>query len=123
MLVVNVASQCGLTPQYAELEEVYESFRERGLVVLGFPRMNSRSRSPDRTKRSAVCETKYGVKFPMYGKIVVKGEGQHPLYRELIAARPTAQQNPSGTLRKTLEKHGLAPTMTQISCGISRNSW
>jgi glutathione peroxidase len=111
MLVVNVASQCGLTPQYAELEEVYESFRERGLVVLGFPANEFAKQEPGSNEEiKQFCETKYGVKFPMYGKIVVKGEGQHPLYRELIAARPTAQQNPSGTLRKTLEKHGLAPT-------------
>jgi len=111
MLVVNVASQCGLTPQYAELEEVYESYRDRGLVVLGFPANEFAKQEPgSNAEIKQFCETKFGVKFPMYEKIVVKGEGQHPLYRELIAARPKAQQNPSGTLRKTLEKHGLAPT-------------
>ena len=62
------------------------------------------------TEIKQFCETKFGVKFPMYEKIVVKGEGQHPLYQQLVAARPAAQQNPEGTLRKTLEKHGLAPT-------------
>jgi glutathione peroxidase len=111
MLVVNVASQCGLTPQYAELEEVYQSYRDRGLVVLGFPANEFAKQEPgSNAEIKQFCETKFGVKFPMYEKIVVKGEGQHPLYRELIAARPKAQQNPDGTLRKTLEKHGLAPT-------------
>jgi glutathione peroxidase len=55
------------------------------------------------------CETKFGVKFPMFEKIVVKGEGQHPLYQQLIAALPNAQQKPNGTLRKTLDQHGLGP--------------
>jgi glutathione peroxidase len=111
MLVVNVASQCGLTPQYAELEEIYESYRDRGLVVLGFPANEFAKQEPgSNAEIKQFCETKFGVKFPMYEKIVVKGEGQHPLYHELIAAVPKAQQNPTGTLRKTLEKHGLAPT-------------
>jgi len=111
MLVVNVASQCGLTPQYAGLEEIYETYRDRGLVVLGFPANEFAKQEPgSNTEIKEFCESKFGVKFPMYEKIVVKGEGQHPLYQQLVAARPTAQQNPEGTLRKTLEKHGLAPT-------------
>jgi len=111
MLVVNVASKCGLTPQYAELEEIYETYRDRGLVVLGFPANEFAGQEPgSNAEIQQFCTAKFGVKFPMYEKIVVKGDGQHPLYRELIAARPTAQQNPAGTLRKTLEKHGLAPT-------------
>jgi glutathione peroxidase len=111
MLVVNVASACGLTPQYAGLEEIYEAYRDRGLVVLGFPANEFAKQEPgSNAEIKEFCETKFGVKFPMYEKIVVKGEGQHPLYSQLIAAIPTAQQNPAGTLRKTLEKHGLAPT-------------
>ncbi len=111
LLVVNVASQCGLTPQYAELEEIYETYRDRGLVVLGFPANEFAGQEPgSNAEIQQFCQTKFGVKFPMFEKIVVKGDGQHPLYRELIEARPSAQQNPSGTLRKTLEKHGLAPT-------------
>ena len=111
LLVVNVASQCGLTPQYAELEELYETYRDRGLVVLGFPANEFAKQEPgSNAEIQQFCQTKFGVKFPMFEKIVVKGDGQHPLYRELVAARPTAQQNPKGTLRKTLEKHGLAPT-------------
>jgi len=110
MLVVNVASKCGLTPQYAELEQIYETYRERGFVVLGFPANEFAGQEPgSNTEIQEFCTTKFGVKFPMYEKIVVKGEGQHPLYQQLIAARPTAQQNPAGNLRKTLDSHGLGP--------------
>jgi glutathione peroxidase len=110
MLVVNVASKCGLTPQYAELEEVYEKYRERGLVVLGFPANEFAGQEPGSNEEiQQFCQTKFDVKFPMFEKIVVKGAGQHPLYRELIAARPNAQQKPNGTLRKTLDQHGLGP--------------
>lgn len=111
LLVVNVASQCGLTPQYAELEEIYETYRDRGFAVLGFPANEFAGQEPgSNAEIQQFCQTKFGVKFPMFEKIVVKGEGQHPLYSQLIAARPTALKKPDGTLRKTLEKHGLAPT-------------
>jgi glutathione peroxidase len=110
LLVVNVASQCGLTPQYAELEEIYETYRDRGFAVLGFPANEFAGQEPgSNADIQQFCQTRFGVKFPMFEKIVVKGEGQHPLYRELIAERPTAQPNPDGRLRKTLEQHGLGP--------------
>ncbi|HUN59065.1 MAG TPA: glutathione peroxidase [Candidatus Binataceae bacterium] len=111
MLVVNVASKCGLTPQYTDLEGIYEQYRDRGLVVLGFPANQFAGQEPgtnDEIKQ--FCETKYAVKFPLFEKIVVKGEGQHPLYQELINEIPHAQQNPKGSLRKTLDQHGLGPT-------------
>jgi glutathione peroxidase len=110
MLIVNVASQCGLTPQYADLEAIYETYRDRGFVVLGFPANEFAGQEPGSNQEiQQFCETKFGVKFPMYEKIVVKGQGQHPLYQQLIAARPNAQQKPNGTLRKTLDQHGLGP--------------
>jgi len=110
LLVVNVASQCGLTPQYAELEEIYETYRDRGFAVLGFPANEFAAQEPgSNAEIRQFCETKFGVKFPMFEKIVVKGTGQHPLYQNLIAAIPNAQQKPNGTLRKTLEQHGLGP--------------
>jgi glutathione peroxidase len=110
LLVVNVASQCGLTPQYAELEEIYETYRDRGFAVLGFPANEFAGQDPgSNAEIQQFCQTKYGVKFPMFEKIVVKGEKQHSLYRELIAECPTAQQKPSGTLRKMLDQHGLGP--------------
>jgi glutathione peroxidase len=110
LLVVNVASQCGLTPQYAELEEIYETYRDRGFAVVGFPANEFAGQEPGTNAEiQQFCQTKYGVKFPMFEKIVVKGNRQHPLYSELIAECPTAQQKPNGTLRKTLDQHGLGP--------------
>ena len=116
MLIVNVASKCGLTPQYADLEQLYEKYQNRGLVVLGFPANEFAGQEPGSNQEiQQFCETKFGVKFPMYEKIVVRGEGQHPLYRYLTETRPTSRKNPDGQLRPTLEKHGLAPkTETEI---------
>jgi glutathione peroxidase len=110
MLIVNVASKCGLTPQYADLEKVYENYRDQGLVVLGFPANEFAGQEPGSNPEiKQFCESKFGVQFPMYEKIVVKGEGQHPLYRSLIEACPTAQAKPDSALRKTLDSHGLGP--------------
>jgi glutathione peroxidase len=110
LLIVNVASRCGLTPQYAELEQIYETYRDRGFAVLGFPANEFAGQEPgSNAEIQQFCQSKYGIKFPMFEKIVVKGEGQHPLYRELIDECPTAQQKPNGTLRKTLDQHGLGP--------------
>lgn len=111
LLIVNVASQCGLTPQYAELEEIYETYRDRGFAVLGFPANEFAGQEPgSNAEIEQFCQTKFGVKFPMFEKIMVKGDGQHPLYRYLIAQYPAAQQKPNGSLRKTLEQHGLGPS-------------
>jgi glutathione peroxidase len=110
LLIVNVASQCGLTPQYAQLEEIYEAYHDQGLEVLGFPANEFAGQEPGSNEEiQQFCQSKFGVKFPMFAKVVVKGEGQHPLYSHLVAARPKAEQNPSGTLRKTLDSHGLGP--------------
>jgi len=110
LLVVNVASQCGLTPQYAELEEIYQTYRERGFAVLGFPANEFAGQEPgSNAEIQQFCQSNFGVKFPMFEKIVVKGGAQHPLYRQLIAECPAAQQKPNGTLRKTLDQHGLGP--------------
>ncbi len=110
LLVVNVASKCGLTPQYAELEEIYETYRDRGFEVIGFPANEFAGQEPGTNAEiQQFCQSKFGVKFPMFEKLVVKGEDQHPLYRELIAQCPAAQQKPNGTLRKTLDQHGLGP--------------
>src|SRR5712692_1528401 len=98
MLIVNVASRCGLTPQYAELEEVYETYRDRGLVVLGFPANEFAGQEPGSNQQiQEFCQNKFRVQFPMFEKIVVKGEGQHPLYRHLVDSQPVAKKKPEGT--------------------------
>lgn len=81
LLVVNVASQCGLTPHYAGLQELYENFRDRGLVVLGFPCNQFGTQEPGtEAEIKTFCETRYGVTFPMFAKIDVNGPTRHPLY-------------------------------------------
>jgi glutathione peroxidase len=81
MLVVNVASQCGLTPHYAGLQELYEGYREKGLVVLGFPCNQFGAQEPGtESEIKTFCETRYGVSFPMFAKIDVNGPSRHPLY-------------------------------------------
>jgi glutathione peroxidase len=84
VLMVNVASKCGLTPQYASLERLYSELHDRGFEVLGFPANEFGSQEPgSNTDIQEFCSTRYNVTFPMFSKIVVKGEGQHPLYRFL----------------------------------------
>ncbi len=109
-LVVNVASKCGLTPQYSGLEKVYETYKDKGFTVLGFPANDFKAQEPG-TNAEIVdfCTTNYGVKFPMFEKITVVGEARHPLYKELIAAQPKATQNPKGGLKEKLGGMGLLP--------------
>ena len=110
LLVVNVASACGLTPQYEGLEKLYETYRARGLQVLGFPANDFGAQEPGSNDEiKEFCTSKFGVKFPMFAKLVTKGEGQHALYRQLIAAKPKAQMKADSALKATLEKHGLGP--------------
>jgi glutathione peroxidase len=89
LLVVNVASQCGLTPQYSGLQKLYDAYRDRGLVVLGFPANEFGAQEPGTNSEIAqFCETRFGVTFPLFEKIVVKGAARHPLYDALIGAKP-----------------------------------
>jgi len=84
MLVVNVASQCGFTPQYAGLEALYRQYRERGLVVLGFPCDQFGHQEPgEAAEIKNFCNLHYDVTFPLFAKTEVNGEGAHPLYRVL----------------------------------------
>jgi glutathione peroxidase len=109
LLVVNVASQCGLTPQYEQLEALHERFASRGLAVLGFPANEFGAQEPGSNAEIAeFCSTKFGVKFPMFEKIVVKGAGQHPLYAELVAEQPRAAGDVEG-FRKQLRGYGIDP--------------
>ncbi len=84
LLIVNTASQCGFTPQYAGLEALHEKFGERGLVVLGFPCNQFGAQEPgNEAQIGAFCQKNYGVRFPMHAKIDVNGPNEHPLYRRL----------------------------------------
>lgn len=84
MLIVNVASRCGFTGQYAGLQKLYETYGAQGLVVLGFPANNFMGQEPGTNEEiQQFCSTKYNVTFPMFAKISVKGEDQAPLYRYL----------------------------------------
>jgi glutathione peroxidase len=84
LLIVNVASRCGYTPQYAGLQKLYERYRDRGFVVLGFPANNFGGQEPGTNEEiRQFCTRRYNVTFPMYAKISVKGDDQAPLYRHL----------------------------------------
>ena len=110
LLIVNVASKCGLTPQYEGLEALYQKYRDKGLIVLGFPANDFGAQEPGSNREIAeFCETRFAVDFPMFEKIAVKGDAQHPLYRELIAQQPQAHRNDDSTLSQKLAEHGLAP--------------
>jgi len=86
LLLVNVASRCGYTPQYTALETIYEKYKDRGLVVLGFPANNFGAQEPGTNEEiKTFCSTKYSVKFPLYAKISVKGADQTPLYQFLTS--------------------------------------
>jgi glutathione peroxidase len=84
VLIVNVASRCGFTPQYAGLEALYEKYKDRGFAILGFPANNFGSQEPGTNEEiKTFCSTKYNVTFPMYSKISVKGDDKAPLYQFL----------------------------------------
>ena len=87
VLIVNVASRCGFTPQYAGLEALYEKYKDRGFVILGFPANNFGGQEPGTNEEiKTFCSTKYNVTFPMYSKISVKGDDKAPLYQFLTDA-------------------------------------
>ena len=89
LLVVNVASKCGFTPQYAGLEALWRKYRDRGLVVLGFPCDQFGHQEPGTEEEiQAFCSRTYGVTFPMFAKVEVNGAGAHPLYRHLKKEAP-----------------------------------
>ncbi len=84
IMVVNVASKCGLTPQYSQLEELYQKYQNQGFTILGFPANNFGAQEPGTNNEiAAFCEANYGVSFQMMSKISVLGADQHPLYKWL----------------------------------------
>jgi len=97
LLIVNVASQCGLTPQYAGLQRLYDKYRDRGFFVLGFPCNDFGSQEPGTaTEIQAFCETQYRITFPLFSKIHVRGAECEPLYKHLT--RQTAQPEGAGEI-------------------------
>ncbi|WP_284455351.1 glutathione peroxidase [Alloalcanivorax xenomutans] len=89
LLIVNTASKCGFTPQYKGLQALYQRYKDRGLVVLGFPCNQFGHQEPgDEVEIGAFCEKNYGVDFPMFAKIDVNGSDAHPLYRYLKSEAP-----------------------------------
>jgi glutathione peroxidase len=108
LLVVNVASKCGLTPQYEALEALYEQYKGRGLVVTGFPANNFKSQEPGSDAEiQTFCTANFGVKFPMFSKINVVGPDKHPLYAALIAAQPKAIGLSDVPFAKKLNGYGI----------------
>jgi glutathione peroxidase len=108
MLIVNVASKCGLTKQYEGLEKLYADYREQGLVVAGFPANDFMGQEPGSNEEiAAFCKGTFGVEFPMFAKITVAGAQKHPLYKALIDAQPTAAN--TSAFREKLQGHGISP--------------
>jgi glutathione peroxidase len=111
LLVVNVASQCGLTPQYTALEKLHEQFASRGFAVVGFPCNQFGRQEPGTAEEIAeFCSTSYGVTFPMFEKIEVNGPGRHPIYAVLTTA-PDANGE-AGDVMWNFEKFLVRPDGT-----------
>ena len=110
LLIVNVASKCGLTPQYTGLESLYQQQRERGLQVLGFPCNDFAAQEPGtEAEIQSFCEANYSVSFPLFAKLRINSQPRHPLYAALIAEQPQARPSGSDKLRSTLAQHKLLP--------------
>lgn len=109
LLVVNVASKCGLTPQYEGLEKLYTTHRDQGFEVLGFPANDFGAQEPGTAEEiTEFCKLNYGVTFPLFAKAPVSGPDKQPLYAALTAAVPT-KQGPAGAFRERLKGYGMTP--------------
>lgn len=109
VLVVNVASKCGLTPQYEGLESLYARYRDKGFVVAGFPANDFGAQEPGSNDEIAeFCRTNFSVDFPMFAKIAVTGDDKHPLYRALTDSGVPVIGDRAGFAAR-LEGYGLSP--------------
>ena len=114
LLVVNVASKCGLTPQYSALEALHERLADRGFSVVGFPCNQFMGQEPGTAEEiEEFCSTTYGVTFPMFEKIEVNGEGRHPIYDQLTSV-PDAD-GAAGDVQWNFEKFLLGPDGTVLA--------
>jgi glutathione peroxidase len=103
-LIVNVASRCGLTPQYNALQKLYTRFKDSGFVILGFPANDFAGQEPGSNEEiQTFCQTTFNVDFPLFAKIAVTGPNTHPLYQTLIAAHPAASGPGRAAFRENLE--------------------
>lgn len=110
ILVVNVASKCGLTPQYEGLEALYAKYRDRGLVIAGFPSNDFAGQEPGTNEEiQTFCTTNFSVDFPMFSKITVVSDKKHPLYATLIKAQPKAVSTREVPFAEDLRKYGINP--------------
>lgn len=110
LLMVNVASKCGLTPQYEQLEQLQEAWAGQGFSVLGFPCNQFLGQEPGSEEEiKTFCSTTYGVTFPMFSKLDVNGEHRHPLYQKLVAAAPDAVAPEGSGFYERMASKGRAP--------------
>lgn len=108
LLIVNVASKCGLTPQYEGLEQLYKDKKDQGLEILGFPANNFLEQEPGSDEEiQQFCSLNYQVDFPLFSKISVAGDSKHPLYQALTVAVP--EREGEGPWKKDLIDYGLTP--------------
>jgi len=109
LLVVNVASKCGLTPQYEGLEKLYETYKDQGLEVLGFPANDFGAQEPGTHEEiEAFCQVNFGVTFPLYAKAPVSGPDKQALYAALTQAAPTKQGDVEG-MKERFKGYGITP--------------
>ena len=107
LLVVNVASKCGLTPQYESLQKLYDEYHEQDFEVLGFPSNDFMGQEPGTEEEiKDFCDTNYNVKFPLFSKIGINGENRHPLYANLIKAHPNTDVSNGDGMLNNLIKFG-----------------
>jgi glutathione peroxidase len=110
VLIVNVASKCGLTPQYEGLEKLYKQYKDRGLVIAGFPSNDFAGQEPGSAAEiESFCTLNYGVDFPLFEKIPVVGPEKHPLYAALIGAKPESIATGDVPFADHLRKYGINP--------------
>lgn len=106
LLVVNVASKCGLTPQYEGLQKLYGEYREKDFEILGFPANNFMGQEPGTEEEiKSFCDANYNVQFPLFSKISVKGDDRHELYTYLTETKPETDVNDGG-LEENLKGYG-----------------
>ncbi len=121
LLIVNLASKCGFTKQYDGLEALYRSYRGQGLVVLGFPANDFAGQEPGADADiQEFRRLNYGVEFPIFAKIVMKGQEKHPLYQAIIEAQPKAPFKPESKLLGRLTESGAAPATQEVSWNFEK---